>query len=133
MEKGILLNPLLDIKVINSNFTILGEVNRPGRYDFLKNNINIFEAIGIAGDLTITGKRSDVKLIRQVDNKTIIKEIDLTNIDLIESEYFQLISNDIIIVNPNKTRINNAGLIGNSSTLITLLSFILSSIIVINN
>jgi len=72
-------------------------------------------------------------LIREIDNKKLINEIDLTNINLLESENFQIISNDIIIVNPNRTKINSAGLIGNSSTLITLLSFILSSIILITN
>lgn len=132
-KMGILLNPLLDIKIINSHFTILGEVNMPGRYDFLQNNLNIFEAIGMAGDLTITGKRSNVMLIREIDAKKVIKEIDLTKTNLLESENFQIISNDIIIVNPNRTKINSAGVIGSSSTLITLLSFILSSIILITN
>ena len=51
--------------MLNGHFTVLGEVNNPGRYTYLSNNINVFEAIGMAGDLTINGQRKDVKLIRE--------------------------------------------------------------------
>ena len=126
-------NPSVAIKLLNSHITVLGEVNSPGRKEFYQNNLNIFEAIAIAGDLTINGKRDDIKLIRQVENNNIITNIDLTDSKLLESPYFQIISGDIIIVNPNSSRIKNAGIIGNSGTLLSLLSFILSSIIVISN
>ena len=61
-ENGIFINPSIDIKLLNAHFTILGEVSRPGRYDFTKNNMNILEALGMAGDLTITGNRKNIKL-----------------------------------------------------------------------
>ena len=132
-DGGFLVNPLVDIKLINSSFTILGEVNLPGRYEFIKNNLNILEAIGIAGDLTINGKRKDVKLIREDNNgNKNVKSIDLTKAEIMTKD-FQVFPGDIIIVNPNPTRIKNAGIIGNSGTLLSLLSFILSSIIVIRN
>lgn len=123
----------LDIKILNSYFTILGEVNRPGKYDFLENNINIFEAVGIAGDLTINGKRNDIKIIRNIDNNTIVKTVDLTKDSIFDNNFYQIFPGDIIIVNPNTTRIKNAGIIGNSGTLISLLSFLMSSFIVLGN
>ena len=119
--------------MLNSYFTILGEVNNPGRYEYVKNNMNILEAIGIAGDLTINGKRVDIKVLRDDGNKKSISSIDLTKSSFLENDNFQIFSGDIIIVNPNSTRIKNAGIIGNSGTLLSLLSFILSSIIVISN
>ena len=64
VTKGILVSPTVDVKLLNGSFTILGEVNQPGKYSFLKNNLNVLEAIGIAGDLTINGKRNDIKIIR---------------------------------------------------------------------
>ena len=128
-----LTNPSVDVKLINASFTILGEVNNPGHHNFNKNNLNIIEAIGIAGDLTINGERKDVKLIRKVEDKTISASYDLTSSDIINHQYFQIFSGDIIIVQPNKSRVKNAGIIGNSGTLLSLLSFILSSIIVISN
>ena len=71
IDKKILLNPSIDVKLINSHFIILGEVNKPGKYEFLENNLNVFEAIGMAGDLTINGLRKDVKVIRDVEVKRI--------------------------------------------------------------
>tara|TARA_S200000501_G_scaffold378536_1_gene441710 strand:+ start:10672 stop:11436 length:765 start_codon:yes stop_codon:yes gene_type:complete len=133
LDSGIYNNPLLDVKLINGSFTIIGEVNIPGKYDFLKNNLNIFEAIGIAGGLTINGKRNDIKIIREENESKKISIINLTNTKIFDSKYFQIIPGDVIIVNPNTNRIKNAGIIGNSGTLLSLLSFILSSIIVINN
>ena len=123
----------LDIKILNSYFTILGEVNRPGKYDFLENNINIFEAIGIGGDLTINGKRNDIKIIRNIGDNTTVKTLDLTKDSVFDNTYYQIFPGDIIIINPNTTRIKNAGIIGNSGTLISLLSFLISSFIVLGN
>ncbi len=133
IKKGVLLDPSVDVKLINAHFTILGEVNSPGRYEFLKNNINILEAIGVAGDLTINAERKDVRLIRNSQGKREVYNIDLTNNNFILENTFQIFSGDIIVVNPNYTRVKNAGIIGNSGTLLSLLSFVLSSIIVINN
>ena len=66
-----------------------------------------------------------------INGKKNISSIDLTKSDFLVSENYQIISGDIILVNPNSTRVKNAGLIGNSGTLLSLLSFLLSSIIVI--
>lgn len=132
-DENILVDPAIDVKLINSSFTIIGEVAKPGNYDFLDNNLNILEAIGMAGDLTINGKRKDVKLIRNIENESIIFSMDLTTSEIFSSDAFQILPGDIILVNPNNTRVKNAGIIGNSGTLISLLSFLLSSIIVINN
>jgi len=108
-------------------------VVKPGRYDYLKNNLNLLEAIGMAGDLTITGNRNDIKLIRRINGEEIISSVDLRSNILLNDKNFQILSGDIIIVNPNSTRVKNAGIIGNSGTLLSLLSFILSTIIVTNN
>ena len=122
----------VDVKHLNSGFTVIGEVNSPGNYEFLTNNMNILKALGLAGDLTIFGKRDDVKIIRNVDGSRKVFSVDLTSSKSIMNNY-QIFPNDIIIVNPNSTRVKNAGIIGNSGTLLSLLSFLLSSIIIINN
>ena len=133
VESKILTNPNVDIKLLNSSFTILGEVSKPGKYDFINNNLNIFEAIGMAGDLNITGERKNIKLLREINGEMTVINLDLTKSDIFEKVGFQVISGDIIIINPNTTKIKNAGIIGNSGTLVSLLSFVLSSVILITN
>ena len=95
--------------------------------------MNLFEAIGMAGDLTINGLRNDIKIIRNVEGNKIISSIDLTNSDFIKEKNFQIFSGDIIIINPNNSRVKNAGVIDNSSSFFSLISIIISSIILITN
>ncbi len=132
VELQIFVDPNVDVKVLNLNFTVLGEVKNPGKY-FFDNNINLLQALGVAGDLTINGNRNDIKLIRDINGTKDIYTIDLTKSNFLENNIYQIFSGDIIIVNPNTSRIKNAGIIGNSGTLLSLLSFLLSSIIIISN
>ena len=132
-EKEILTNPTVNVKIINSYFTILGEVNSPGRYNFLQNNLNLFQAMGMAGDLTINGDRKNIKILRKSENDLKVTNIDITSSEFIGSNFFQIYPNDIIIVDPNSSRVKNAGIIGNSGNLLSLLSFLLSSIILITS
>ena len=133
VEKGILLNPSVDVKIVNSYFTILGEVNKPGRYEFIKNNMDVIQAIGIAGDLTINGKRDGIKILRNTGDSFDVANIDLTKSDFIKTQYFQIFPGDIIVVDPNSSRIKNAGIIGNAGNLLSVLSFLLTSIILITS
>ena len=126
----ILTNPVVDVKVINMSFTIIGEVNKPGKYFYDEPDLNIIEAIGLAGDLTINGKRNNIKLLRNNGKEYDTYSFDLTSSNIFDKKYFQINSGDIIIVDPNTNRVKNAGIIGNSGTLLSLLSFILSSIII---
>tara|TARA_B100002052_G_scaffold238237_1_gene222000 strand:- start:3772 stop:4524 length:753 start_codon:yes stop_codon:yes gene_type:complete len=133
IEKEQFIKLVVDIKLVNNHITVLGEVNNPGRFQFLDTNINIFEAIGFAGDMTIFGDRENVRIIRSNEGTSTVHNISLTNKDIFDSDLFQVVSGDVIIVNQNSTRVKNAGIIGNSGTLLSLLSFLLSSIIIISN
>ena len=87
------------MKVVNWNVTVLGEVNRPGKYFFDSPNFNLIQAIGLAGDLTINGERSDVRLFRINNSNSKIFNVDLTSKEFISSELFFIKSGDVIIVN----------------------------------
>tara|TARA_B100001287_G_scaffold174368_1_gene146935 strand:- start:2856 stop:3608 length:753 start_codon:yes stop_codon:yes gene_type:complete len=132
-EQGVLKNASVDVKIINSYFTVLGEVNLPGRYTFLENNMSIFQALGMAGDLTINGKRDDIKIVSNRNGNTNVISVDLTSSELLSSKAFQIFPGDTIIVNANNARVKNAGVVGDFGNLLTALSFILSSIILITN
>ena len=132
-EKKLFNNPYIEVKLINSHFYILGEVKSPGKYEYFENNLNLVEAIGMAGDLTINGKRDDIKLLRKVGEEDMFYEFDLTSSNILSNPNFQIFSGDVIIVNPNLTKVKNSGIIGNSGTLLSLLSFLLSSFIVLGS
>lgn len=132
-DEDVIKNATVDVKILNSYFTVLGEVNSPGRYSFIENNMDIFQALGIAGDLTINGMRNNVRVISNNNGKIVINSLDLTSSNILESESFQIFPGDIIIVNANNARVKNAGVIGNFGNLLSVLSFILSSIILISN
>ena len=124
---------IVDIKLVNSYFSVLGEVNSPGRYEFLENNLNFLEALSMAGDITITGDRNNIRVLREDNDKLIIKNIDISKYDFVKSEFFQIQSGDIIVVNPNKRKIQSAGVIASPSNLFSILSFIMSGVLFLRN
>ena len=76
--------------------------------------MDILQAIGIAGDLTINGQRKNVKILRRLNDKLKVSSVDLTSSDFFASPNFQIIPGDIIIVDLNNSRVKNAGIIGNA-------------------
>jgi polysaccharide export outer membrane protein len=93
------------VKLASRTFTILGDVVNGGLKDMPKNQYTIFEALGAAGGITDYGDRKTVKLIRETPAGTRIVNIDLTDDSLLSSEYYYVLPNDVIYVEPNKFRI----------------------------
>ena len=92
------------IKLINYKITILGDVNKPGTFKIYDNSINVLEAIGLAGDMTVFGNRKNVMVLRKSqDNK--FAYLDLTDINVINSEFFQLKPNDVIYIQPTYAKV----------------------------
>ena len=90
------------VKLVNYNITMLGEVNRPGQYKIYQDNINIFEAVSMASDLTDFANRNKVAIIRQTKTGSEVVYIDMTKRDLLLSDYYYLKPNDILYVQPVK-------------------------------
>lgn len=91
---------MLIVKLANFNLTVLGEVNRPGMYKVYQAQINLFEAVSLAGNMTNFAKNSEVKIIRQTDNGSEIITVDMGQADILSSDYYYLKPNDIIYVEP---------------------------------
>lgn len=130
-DENHLLAPTVTVRIINSKVTILGEVMHPGTFSYTEQNISVLQAIGLAGDLSIRGKRKEVLLIREVDGQRSYTTLDLTQTDWFTSEYFYIKQNDVIVVNPNSSRVKNAGYVSEPSTLLSMASIILSMIIIL--
>jgi len=94
-------DPIVTVRLDNFRITVLGEVNRPGEILIDRDHINIMEALALAGDMTVYGKRDEVKIIRvQPDGKTQIATIDVSSADIFSSPFFYLQQNDQIYVTP---------------------------------
>ncbi len=102
-------SPVVNVRMVNYKISVLGEVNRPNSYTITNEKVNILEALALAGDLTIYGKRDNVKLMREsATGEREVVTIDLTDENLIYSPYFYLQQNDVLYVEPNKTRKRNS-------------------------
>ena len=107
LEKSLakyLTAPVVNIRVLNFKIGVMGDVAKPDVYTFQNEKVSLLDALSSAGDLTITGKRQDVLLIREINGKREFIPIDLTSKKLFESPYFYLRNNDIIYVDPDKTK-----------------------------
>ncbi|WP_338840218.1 polysaccharide biosynthesis/export family protein [Flavobacterium ginsenosidimutans] len=111
INENYLVNPTVQCRVLNNKFTILGEVNAPGVKPFSEESISLLDAIGLAGDLTYSAIRKDVKLIREVDGKRLVFHVDLTSASWMSNPNYRIRQNDVIIVEANKLKVNSGGLI----------------------
>ena len=109
--------PIVTVRMVNYKISVLGEVVRPGVFTINNEKVSVFEALALAGDLTIWGMRDNVKIIREdADGKREIISINLNNVDIVNSPYYYLQQNDILYVTPNKTKAKNSD-IGQSTSL----------------
>ena len=117
-------NIFVTVKLAGFKYTINGEVGSTGTKTLFQDHVNIMEAIANSGDITITGNRKAVTVIRQFSSGIEMHDIDLTDINVIKSPYFYLQPNDYIYVKPLKQKTWGAGKTGIESigTIVTLLS-----------
>lgn len=108
IDKKLLIDPVVSIRYLNFRVTVLGEVLKPTVVSVPNEKISLLEALGMAGDLTIYARRDNVTLIRDENGKRLIKRINLNDGEIFNSPYYYLKSNDIIYVEPNKTKISSS-------------------------
>lgn len=121
-EEGYIQDPHVNVRFAEFTVSVVGEVLRPGRYNISKDQITIFDALALAGDMTIYGNRETVAVVREREGKNVIMKIDLRSADCFSSPCYYLEQNDIIIVSPNKYRAATAEINQNRSFWISLTS-----------
>jgi polysaccharide export outer membrane protein len=124
-------NPTINLRILNFKFSVLGEVNKPGSHIINSERITLLEAIANAGDLTIYGKRDNILLIREKDGTKVYNRIDITKSDFINSEFYYLTQNDVVVVEPNKTRVNASAFGPNVTAIISATSVVISLLILL--
>lgn len=96
-------DPMVNVRIANFYITVLGEVRAPGRYVANSEKVSILDAIGMAGDLTLGGKRGNVMIIREENGESVFTRVSMNETELLSSKYYYLQSGDKIVVEPLKT------------------------------
>lgn len=126
-----LKDPIINIRLKNFTVTVLGDVNNPGTYRVEGERITILEAIGLAGDLTIKGRRDNVMVIRDFDGTKVYTKIDLTDKEVLSSPVYYLTQNDVVYVEPNKSAVTASSLDNRAGLYISIASTIITSTIIL--
>lgn len=125
-----LKEPVVNIRFVNYRVTVLGEVAHPAMYATTNERMSILEAIGMSGDFTPLGNRSNILLLRDSSNVTISRRLNINDRSLLNSPYYYLQSNDVLYIEP----INQKGYSTSQAVvLIPLISGLISSVLLILN
>jgi polysaccharide export outer membrane protein len=100
----ILNQPVVTVKLVNRYISVLGEVRNPGHFPYAQEKLTIYDALGLAGDITDYGNRNKVILIRNVNGENIRVNVDITKSDILASDYYNLRPNDIVYVKPLRNK-----------------------------
>jgi polysaccharide biosynthesis/export protein len=106
--KAYIKDPIVNLRVMNYKVTVLGEVAHPGVFTIQNERITLPEAIGLAGDITLGGKRNNVMVIRDIDGKKIETRVNLTSRELFQSPVYYLTQNDMVYVEPTLNRMKTS-------------------------
>jgi len=123
--KGYVADAAVTVKMVNNYVSIIGEVQRPGKYPIYKDRMNIFQALAMAGDLNEFSNRRKIQLIRQTTGGNIVKQFSLTDRSIMASEYFYVLPNDVIYAMPMKGKFFQLNAFPYSVLLSTITTFVL--------
>ena len=115
MNEDLIKDPIVTVQFLNFKVSVMGEVARPGTFDISGDRITLLEALSMAGDLTIYGRRDRVAVIREKDGKRRILYHDLRSSDIFQSPCYYLQQNDIVYVEPNKAKTGQSRINSNNS------------------
>lgn len=124
-------NPIINIRRMNFKISVQGEVMSPGTYNINSDRVTLIEAISMARDLTIYGKRDNILIIREVNGVKSFNRVDITSADFINSPFYYLSQNDVVYVEPNKVKINGAAIGTNTGVIISITSLLITVITLI--
>lgn len=138
ISRHLVKDPTVTVEFDNLYVSVLGEVNTPGRYNLNRDRVTLLDALGMAGDLTILGRRDNVVVIRNVGGTTATYRVDLTKAsELYASPAYNIQQNDVIYVEPNDNRVRQSTVNGNNlrstSFWISLASLLTSVGVLITN
>jgi polysaccharide export outer membrane protein len=118
--------PIINLRIMNFKISLQGEVNLPGTYSVESERITLIEALSMAKDLTIYGKRNNILVIREINGVKSYSRVDITSADFINSPFYYLSQNDVVYVQPNNVKVNASAVGPNTSVIISAISILIS-------
>lgn len=125
-----ILDPIVTINILNFKVSILGAVNSPGMYNVQGERFTLTEAISLAGDLNVYGKRDNILILRETDGKKDYAYLDIRDVKIMDSEFYYLQQNDVIYVEPNNVVVQQSGINPIATYIIAIASFITTLVVV---
>jgi polysaccharide export outer membrane protein len=119
-------NPIINLRIVNFKISLQGEVGIPGTYSVASERVTLIEALSMAKDLTIYGRRNNILVIREINGIKSYNRVDITKADFINSPFYYLAQNDVIYVEPNNVRVNASAVGPNTSVIISAISILIS-------
>ncbi|UWX56113.1 polysaccharide biosynthesis/export family protein [Maribacter litopenaei] len=129
--KPYLKDPIINIRLVNFTVTVLGQVNRPGTYQVNGEQITVLEAIGLASDLGIKGKRDNVLVIRDFNGTKVYTRIDLTSKEALNSPVYYLTQNDVVYVEPNRSAVSQSTLDNRAGLAVSIASLLITTTVIL--
>ena len=119
-------NPIINLRIMNFKVSLQGEVNVPGTYSISSERVTLIEALSMAKDLTIYGRRHNILIIREINGVKSYNRIDITKADFINSPFYYLAQNDVVYVEPNNVKVNASAVGPNTSVIISTISILIT-------
>lgn len=130
LSDGYLKDPIVNIRIQNFRISVLGAVNSPGTKVISGERVTLIEALALAGDLNIKGRRDNILVIRDFNGTKTYTRVDLTNKEVFNSPVYYLTQNDVVYVEPNNSAISGASGDSRIGTIISITSFILTTALI---
>lgn len=129
--KEYVIDPVVNVRILNFTITVLGEVGQPGTYGVTGERVALPEALGLASDITIFGRRDNVLVIREVEGKKTYRFLNLLDADVLNSDFYYLQQHDVVYVEPNRAHRQSSIFNRNLSVYVSVASLLLTLYVII--
>lgn len=129
--KDYVLDPVINIRIINFKVTVTGEVNKPGVVSTTSQRLTLFDALALSGDLTLYGKRDNILLVRDFQGVKTYNRVDITKADFVNSPFYYLDQNDLIYVEPRKAKIDSTAIGTNIPFIVSIVGILLTTTLIL--
>ena len=121
----------INLRLMNFKVTVQGEVARPGTFTIESERVTLLQALSLAGDVALYGKRDNILIIREVDGKRSYNRVDITKPDFMDSDFYYLAPNDVVYIEPNKIRVNSSAVGPNLTFALSAISLLTTIVVII--